>query len=233
MDLATSVDISLIDQRPQKIPSTFKGPLIINGQSQGALLIGRSSSGMKGLTIIPGLIDADYKGIVQIMVQTLFPPIFIPKGSQIAQLIPLPQLTKDMTPALSSERGGGGFGSTGPAVMLTMSMSRRPTASVRMESRGQSILLTMLLDTGADLTIVDEGAWPQDWPTKPMDGGVEGVGGHSSVRQSIERILFIIDGRKANTFVTVMTLPAGVNGLIGRDILDQLGVILTTERAFR
>lgn len=95
------------------------------------------------------------------------------------------------------------------------------------------MLLSMLLDTGADLTIVDENAWPLEWPTKSMDRGVEGVGGHSSVRRSIDRIVLIIDGRKASAYVTVMNLPNGVNGLIGRDVLDHLGVILTTEGAFR
>lgn len=102
MDLATAVEITLTDSRPQRVAMTVKAPLIINGQPQGALLIGRSSSSMKGLTIIPGLIDADYTGTIQIMVQTLFPPIHIPQGSRIAQLIPLTQLAKDMK-AVSQE----------------------------------------------------------------------------------------------------------------------------------
>lgn len=65
-----------------------------------------------------------------------------------------------------------------------------------------------------------------------MARGVEGVGGLYSVLCSRDRISVVIDGRTASTPITVMTLPHGVNGLIGRDVLDQLGVILTTENPF-
>ncbi|XP_055556314.1 uncharacterized protein LOC129734920 [Falco cherrug] len=43
LDLATAVDTTLIDNRPQKIATHVRGLLIINGQSYGALLLGRSS----------------------------------------------------------------------------------------------------------------------------------------------------------------------------------------------
>ena len=49
LDLATAVDTTLIDNRTQKIATRVRGPLIINGQSYGALLLGRSSGSLKGL----------------------------------------------------------------------------------------------------------------------------------------------------------------------------------------
>ncbi|XP_075302375.1 deoxyuridine 5'-triphosphate nucleotidohydrolase-like [Opisthocomus hoazin] len=78
LDLETAVAITLIDNRPQKIPTITVGPLIIDGTATGALLIGRSSSGVKGLIILPGLIDADYTGQIIIVAHTPFPPTHIP-----------------------------------------------------------------------------------------------------------------------------------------------------------
>lgn len=209
------------------------GPLVINNKPQGALLIGRSSSGVKGLFIFPGIIDADFTGTISIVVQTLFPPLHIPARSKIAQLVPLPHLTENMQAATSAHRGNQGFGSTGGLAMLTMAMNRRPVAMATLCIGNEQVELSMLLDTGADLTIVDYGRWPQHWPLLPMPRGVEGVGGHSSVQRSRDRIRLTIEGRSASSYVTVMSLPQGVNGLLGRDILDQLGVVLTTDKLFQ
>ncbi|OPJ80702.1 hypothetical protein AV530_010957 [Patagioenas fasciata monilis] len=130
------------------------------------------------------------------------------------------------------ERGTAGFGSTGGLAMLTMAMNRRPVTSVTLCNGGEQIILEALLDTGADLTIVAKEQWPRHWPLLPMARGVEGVGGSSSVLRSRDRVSVVIDGRTASTHITVMTLPQGVNGLICHDVLDQLGVILTTEKPF-
>ncbi|NXU60067.1 POK9 protein, partial [Turnix velox] len=124
LDLESAVEITLIDQHPQRIPTAIYGPLVINGEAVGALLLGRSSSGLKGLMILPGVIDADYKGRIDTVAYTLFPPTHIPAGSRIAQLIPLQQLTKNMSSRTVKQRGIHGFGSTGPVAMLTMSMNK-------------------------------------------------------------------------------------------------------------
>ncbi|KAM9167400.1 deoxyuridine 5'-triphosphate nucleotidohydrolase-like [Mergus octosetaceus] len=123
LDLATTIDVTIIDQKPVKVPSTAKGPVVINNKPHGALLIGRSSSGIQGLCILPGIIDADFKGTISIVVQTLFPPLHIPAKSRIAQLILLPQLTEGMKAATDTPRKSRGFGSTGGLAMLTMAMN--------------------------------------------------------------------------------------------------------------
>ncbi|NXU14773.1 POK9 protein, partial [Pardalotus punctatus] len=127
LDLATTVDVTLIDQQPCKISTAVQGPVKINGHAYGALLLGRSSSGIKGLFVLPGLIDSDFTGEISIVAQTLFPPIHIPKGSKIAQLIPIPHLTAEMQKVGQSiECGNVGFGSTGGLVTLTVPMCDRP-----------------------------------------------------------------------------------------------------------
>jgi dUTP pyrophosphatase len=73
----------------------------------------------KGLTVLntPGTIDADYRGEVGVILINLSDqPIKIEDGERIAQLIfaPVVQATWEVTEALTeSERGAGGFGSTG------------------------------------------------------------------------------------------------------------------------
>ncbi|NWQ98966.1 POK9 protein, partial [Burhinus bistriatus] len=155
-DLATAIDCTLIDNKPQRLSTGVKGPVMVNGQAVGALLLGRSSAIMNGLTILVGLIDADYTGDIQIMVQTFFPPIHIPAGSRIAQLVPLPQLTEGTTlTALTGPYcGEGNFGSTGGLALLTVDLKHRPRKQITICFQDHVIHLTALLDTGADVSIV-------------------------------------------------------------------------------
>ncbi|KFO58735.1 hypothetical protein N302_02139, partial [Corvus brachyrhynchos] len=149
LDLATAIDVTLINGRPQRIPTGIKGPLIINGQCHGALLLGRSSSSLRGLFILPGLIDKDYEGEICIMDQTHFPPVHIPVKSKIAQLIPLPHLTAAIAEGLP-ERGTGNFGSTGSLTLLTLPLARQPVATAVFTHGSDSMTLSALLDSGAD-----------------------------------------------------------------------------------
>lgn len=161
LDLATAVDITLIDAKPQKIATGICGPIIINGERQGALQLRRSSSRIKGIFVLPGVIDSDFEGEIYIVVQTLFPPIVIPKGSKIAQLVPLLQLTKGMTTGNQQIRGNRGFGSTGGLVMLSMPLTERPITTVTLENKGERVILQALLDTGADISIIGKRFWPE------------------------------------------------------------------------
>uniref|UniRef100_A0A8C3V5D1 dUTPase-like domain-containing protein n=1 Tax=Catharus ustulatus TaxID=91951 RepID=A0A8C3V5D1_CATUS len=71
------------------------------------------NASMQGLFVLPGVIDSDYTGELMIMAFTLFPPFTITKGQRIAQIIPLPQLTKGIAPLCRQPRQDKGFGSTG------------------------------------------------------------------------------------------------------------------------
>lgn len=73
----------------------------------------------KGVTVLnaPGTIDADYRGEVCVILVNLSPePFTIEKGERVAQLVlaRVEQLEWEETDNLAeSERGSGGFGSTG------------------------------------------------------------------------------------------------------------------------
>lgn len=91
-----------------------------------------------GLFVLPGVIDADFTGEIQVMAYTPFPPITITKGQRIAQLVPLPQFAKGLKPQSQDLRGKGGFGSSGIA-MLTMELQTRPRKRVKISYRDQCI----------------------------------------------------------------------------------------------
>lgn len=74
-----------------------------------------------GLTLLnsPGTIDSDYRGEIGIILANLgSEPVTIQRGDRIAQLVITRYLTIEWQEADSlaySDRGGGGFGSTGPS----------------------------------------------------------------------------------------------------------------------
>ena len=80
----------------------------------------RSGLAMKnGITCLntPGTIDSDYRGEVKVILINLGQePFDVRRGERIAQLVPAPVLRADFVEASElsgTERGTGGFGSTG------------------------------------------------------------------------------------------------------------------------
>ncbi|NXQ47860.1 POK9 protein, partial [Catharus fuscescens] len=151
LDLAATVDVVLKDNKPIKIPTGVQGPLGPNGQSYGALILGHSSAALKGLIAVPGVIDADSHEEIMIVTFTHFPPLSIPTGGRIAQLVPVLQLVQEASGLL---RRTGGFGSTGGLVLLTLSIEQHPLVMTLLQQGQDSICLRVLLDTGTDVTII-------------------------------------------------------------------------------
>ncbi|NXG96950.1 POK9 protein, partial [Loxia leucoptera] len=224
LDLSAAVDVTLMTNRPEKIPTGVKGPLILNGQTCGALLLGRSSTTMLGLFVLPGVIDADFTGEIQIMAYTLYPPIKVTKGQRIAQLVPLSQMTSGIQPFTGQARDEKGFGSTG-VTLLTVVLQNRPKQKVKITYGHQSITLYGLLDTGADTSIISPEAWPQHWPLFPSANMLTGVGGFTLASRS-PSLSVCIEDQQISAVFSIVQLPPTVSCLIGRDILTQLGVVL-------
>ncbi|NWV72504.1 POK9 protein, partial [Malurus elegans] len=154
MDLAAAVETVLLTTQPHKISTKVKGPILIQGQAVGALVLGRSSASMMGLFVLPGVIDADYTGEIMIMAYTPFPSVKIQKGQRIAQVVPLEQMTKSINPAKDTSRQEGSFGSTGGLTLLTLNLYDRPKRKVTLTYQEEEHVLSGLLDTGADSSIV-------------------------------------------------------------------------------
>lgn len=56
-----------------------------------------------------------------------------------------------------------------------------------------------MADTGADVTIISERVWPINWPLKPSVDAVQGVGGGSMPKQSVDIIKFLLPGGQTVT----------------------------------
>lgn len=229
VDLETTISVTLTNTEVYKIPSNAVGPLVHCDSKIGGLLLGRSSAGIKGLIVIPGVIDADYMGQICIMAYTICPPLFVPKGSRIAQILPFESPLRQ-TNSRGRNRGNQGFGSTGPAVCFTTKMDHRPTMNVTLSQGDTTINLTAMLDTGADITIVNQTKWPSQWAAKTPKALIAGVGGHSVPYLSNSPVKIVFpEGQVANVRVHVLTLPGGLDALTGWDVLSQIGAVLTTE----
>ncbi|NXE02452.1 POK9 protein, partial [Chaetorhynchus papuensis] len=151
LDLATASTVTILDSSVHLIPTEVNGPL---GQGRSALLLGHSSTTLMGLFVLPGIIDADFLGEIKIMVWTPFPPCTVPQGSKIAQLI---FFTASMPiNMVQKQRGEDGFGSTGaPQISWAQQLTvQRPTCKCKLSWQGQHVMLTGIIDTGADVTVI-------------------------------------------------------------------------------
>lgn len=89
----------------------------VTGEPLGLLVRDRSSMAAKGLAVTGGVIDAGYRGELQILLTNLTESaVAIGAGDKIAQMIPIPVLTGRVTVVESladSTRSEKGFGSSG------------------------------------------------------------------------------------------------------------------------
>ena len=85
MDVHTTATVVLDSAGVHKAPLDAFGPL---GQGLSALLVGQSSATLQGTFVHPGVIDADFTGQIRAMVSIPSPPVIIPAGTRITQLVP-------------------------------------------------------------------------------------------------------------------------------------------------
>lgn len=204
----------------QVVETTFKGPLPENSVG---LVIGRSSTALRGLTVVPGVIDSDYTGHIKIMVQSLVGTMVINKGDKIAQLLLLPSLHKRF-PSKQKIRESQGFGSSGEVFEgLHIILDKRPMLSLKVNGKN----ITGLLDTGADRSIISRKDWPSNWPTNTADNTLQGLGMVSAPQVSASTLLWCDEeGHQGHFQPFVLQLPVS---LWGRDILTQMDVTLTSN----
>ena len=118
LDLAANVDLEVEPGARALVPT---GLAVAIPAGHAGLVLPRSGlASREGLTLAnaPGLIDAGYRGEVTIAVVNLDRevPVKISRGQRIAQLLVVPFAVLrvvEQTDLPASERGEGGFGSTG------------------------------------------------------------------------------------------------------------------------
>ena len=113
-DLRAAEDAILYPGEVQVIRTGIK--LVIPYQYAG-LVRGRSGLTRKGIIVLEGTVDCQYRGEVGVMVASLKAgPALIKRGERIAQLVIVPVGLPSFMAVASlpgSERGENGFGSTG------------------------------------------------------------------------------------------------------------------------
>ncbi|RMC03787.1 hypothetical protein DUI87_19540 [Hirundo rustica rustica] len=222
-----SESVVIDSDKIHKVPLDAFGPL---GDGMSAFLMGRSSATIQGIIVHLGLIDADFSGQIHAMVSTPTPPLTIPKGTRIAQLVPF---KSSVSRTEDRSRGGdGGFGSTGPPqVRWTAVLTKdRPETLCTVSMVGATpseIHLRGLLDTGADVSILSLAAWPPQWPLTLAQTSISGLGGTKQCYVSQNPVAITNpEGQTAIIWPHVTEIP---QNLWGRDVLAAWGVRLGTD----
>ena len=126
---------------------------------------------------------------------------------------------------------GARFAGYSPRVALVIGCDERPMAAVMITPQEPSyparICLGMLVDTGADVTIMPLERWPPTWPLA-MGKRIIGVGGEQQTRTSTCPVkLEVMDedaGKLLTAVVTILVADGVASPLLGRDALAQMGI---------
>ncbi|RMB92731.1 hypothetical protein DUI87_30877 [Hirundo rustica rustica] len=220
VDVCTAESVVIDSDKIHKVPLGAFGPL---GDGMSAFLMGRSSATIQGIMEHLGLIDADFSGQIHAMVSRPTPPLTIPKGTRIAQLVPF---KSSVSRTEDRSRGDSGFGSTGPPqVRWTAVLTKgRPETLCTVSMVGampSEIHLRGLLGTGADVSILSLAAWPPQWPLSLAKTSIVGLGGTKQCYVSRNPVAITNPEGKSAIIWPYVTEIA--QNLWGRDVLAIWG----------
>lgn len=204
----------------QAIETDMSGPL---PKGTVGLIIGRSSLSMKGIQVLPDVVDSDYTGKIKVMMQDPKVPVALGAGDRITQMLVLPSRHGDY-PSLPNPRGDKGFGSSDPAFAgLILKLDERPMLTLSLNGRK----ISGLLDTGADRSIIAEKDWPLTWPTQTAQQTLQGLGAIHAPKISSQILKWEDNEGHSGEFVPyVLQLPVT---LWGREVLTALDLTLCNE----
>ena len=119
LDLAANIDkqIKISPGKTQIIPTGLAVAIPKNFEIQIRPRSGLAAKSQISVLNTPGTIDADYRGELKVILINLSDKVFVvEKGLRIAQMVVSPVIKaklKEVTELENTERGSGGFGSTG------------------------------------------------------------------------------------------------------------------------
>ena len=119
LDLAANTDkqIKILPGKSEIIPTGLAVAIPKNFEIQIRPRSGLAAKSQISVLNTPGTIDADYRGELKVILINLSDKVFVvEKGLRIAQMILCPVVKatlKEVTELENTERGSGGFGSTG------------------------------------------------------------------------------------------------------------------------
>ena len=119
LDLAANIDeqIKILPGKSEIIPTGLAVTIPKNFEIQIRPRSGLAAKSQVSVLNTPGTIDADYRGEIKVILINLSDKVFVvEKGMRIAQMVVCPVIKarlKEVTKLEITERGSGGFGSTG------------------------------------------------------------------------------------------------------------------------
>lgn len=182
------------------------------------LIIGRASSALQGLVILPSVIDADYSGEIKFLATATQGPLTLRAGQRIAQALPLPFMGQ--FPHKVKGRGSSSPGSS-DVYWVQKLTDERPMMSLWLDGKQ----FQGLLDTGADTTVLSSRHWPSTWPLKATATHLKGIGQTQDTLQSSKLLTWKDKENNTGTVRPFVVSGLPVN-LWGRDILSQMGVMM-------
>lgn len=200
----------------QALPTGIFGPL---PPGTVGLLLGRSSTTMKGIQVSPGVIDEDFTGEIRIMAHSPSNISDIPAETRIAQLIILPRMRIGKS-RQGQKRGDQGFGSS-DAYWIQEIKRDRPVLQLKINGKS----FQGILDTGADVSCISAEHWPSSWPMRRTNTDLQGIGQSHSPNQSSDLLTWQDQDGHNGTFQPYIIPGLPVN-LWGRDVMSHMGVYL-------
>ena len=119
LDLAANIDkqIEILPGKSEVIPTGIAVAIPKNFEIQIRPRSGLAAKSQISVLNTPGTIDADYRGELKVILINLSDKVFVvEKGLRIAQMVLSPVIKaklKEVAELENTERGSGGFGSTG------------------------------------------------------------------------------------------------------------------------
>ncbi|XP_070604703.1 protocadherin alpha-5-like [Erythrolamprus reginae] len=152
--------------------------------------------------------------------QTTDSPIVVQQDSDVAVVVPVPlEIDPHKYDDLSIHEEH-----PWNTLLLTSSVSSsKPMLTLFLNG----IPFSGILDTGADVTIIQSSLWPTDWPLQSSPA-VRGVGGIQSAQISTTWIEATIPSSKTKARIRPVVLPLHVN-LWGCDLLSQFNASLVLD----
>lgn len=194
------------------------GPKILNTGVFGpppsnlfGLILPRASSTLKGITIAPGILDADYHGEIKLMASVNQGTVTVAHGDRLAQLILLPCQFINQNYKTTNTKSGPPASSE--AYWAQPVTQNRPTLKLYLNGKP----FTGIIDTGVDATIIAQQHWPSSWPLTFTHTDLRGIG-QSNNPQISAQVLTWQDQEGNSGQVTPFVLPGLPVNLWGRDI---------------
>ncbi|RMC10169.1 hypothetical protein DUI87_12968 [Hirundo rustica rustica] len=128
------------------------------------VIVGDTKHTLQEIEILLGLVSSNPEQLF-LLLRCVCPPLFLPKGQIIAQVIPAPDMFLERDIARNRR----------PEVCSTQAIGRdKLKIWCEVCCGGEVINIKGLLDTGAHVTVIPKWMWPSHWELQNVAGHVEG-----------------------------------------------------------